>query len=153
MRCYRAPERDVDGDTMTDEGSQTPRKGPKPDQADDELSAELSRAAREAVRQPPDPRLEKSFAKLGLWSEAPSDAAADAPARPDDAPSPSPAAPDHEDLRSALSEVRTAIDELRSSVDGVASRAELSVRLGYVAVGLLVLIAVLNIVVLLRPGG
>jgi hypothetical protein len=139
---------------MTDEGSPTPRKGPKQDHADDEQSAELSRAAREAVRQPPDPRLEKSFAKLGLWSEAPSDAAPDAPARHGDAPSPpSPAAPDHEDLRSALSDVRSAVEELRAAVDAVGSRVELATRLGYVAVGLLALIVVLSILLLLRPAG
>ena len=144
----------MDRDTMTDEGSQTPRKGSKQDQVDDDLSAELSRAAREAVRQPPDPRLEKSFAKLGLWSEAPSDAATDAPARHGDSPSPpSPAAPGHEDLRTALSEVKTAVEDLRAAVDVVASRTELATRLGYVAVGLLAVIVVLTLLVLIRPGG
>src|SRR5690606_38537704 len=109
---------------------------------------------REAVRQPPDPRLEKSFAKLGLWSEAPSDEAADAPARHGDAPSPpSPAAPDHEDLRSSLSEVRAAVEELRASVDATSSRAELATRLRYISVGLLAVIVALSVLVLLRPGG
>lgn len=41
-------------------------KGPTPD---DEPTAELARAAREAVRQPPDPRLEAQFAHLALWGE------------------------------------------------------------------------------------
>jgi hypothetical protein len=47
-------------------GDSTREAGPSPD---DEASADLSRAAREAVRQPADPRLEKQFAYLGLWGE------------------------------------------------------------------------------------
>ncbi len=44
------------------------RRAPRPDDEtlDPEQAEALSKAAREAVRQPADPRLEKSFAHLGL---------------------------------------------------------------------------------------
>jgi hypothetical protein len=60
-----------------------------PPGGDDEQAEALSRAARDAVRQPADPRLEKSFAKLGLFGDEEvgaevtprSEAAADHPQR------------------------------------------------------------------------
>jgi len=127
---------------MTDEGTRTSRKGSKDDPAaDDEISAELSRAAREAVRQPPDPRLEASFAKLGLWSEPSSESADDAPTRSRDQPAPDQTGHDHEELRAAVAQVQGTLDVL-------ARRAELATRLGFVAIGLLVVVALL---VLVRP--
>ena len=54
---------------MTQERApRTRRRAPRQDEEtlDPEQAEALSRAAREAVRQPADPRLEKSFAHLGL---------------------------------------------------------------------------------------
>ena len=54
---------------MTQErAARTRRRAPRQDDEtlDPEQAEALSRAAREAVRQPADPRLEKSFAHLGL---------------------------------------------------------------------------------------
>jgi len=55
----------------------TPRTGSAPTPSE----AELSRMAREAVRQPPDPRLDKQLQRMGL-ADSPG-TAADASARPD----------------------------------------------------------------------
>jgi hypothetical protein len=57
---------------------------------DDEQAEALSRAAREAVRQPADPRLERSFAKLGLFSDDDNPTATTDPARPGTPPQPPP---------------------------------------------------------------
>ncbi|HEU0234962.1 MAG TPA: hypothetical protein VFR14_00835 [Candidatus Limnocylindrales bacterium] len=137
---------------MPDEDApRTSRRSAKADQAaDDELAAELSRAAREAVRQPPDPRLEASFAKLGLWSDpnAPADTGAgegEAPPRArvaDPAPPATSAADGHEDLRAALLEVRLASEGLRRRLD-------LALRLEAVVI---VLVAIVALLVLVRPG-
>lgn len=137
---------------MPDEDApRTSRRSAKADQAaDDELAAELSRAAREAVRQPPDPRLEASFAKLGLWSDpnAPAEADAavgEAPARAraaEPAPLPTAAADEHEDLRAALLEIRLATEGLRRRLD-------LALRLEAVVIALVAIVALLVIV---RPG-
>jgi hypothetical protein len=137
---------------MPDEDApRTSRRSAKADQAaDDELAAELSRAAREAVRQPPDPRLEASFAKLGLWSDpnAPADpdaAERETPARAhatDPAQLPTSAADGHEDLRAALLEIRLATEGLRRRLD-------LALRLEAVVI---VLVAIVALLVLVRPG-
>ena len=55
----------------------TPRTGPAPTPSE----AELSRMAREAVRQPPDPRLDRQLARMGLVDSPVT--AADAAARSD----------------------------------------------------------------------
>lgn len=137
---------------MPDEDApRTSRRSAKADQAaDDELAAELSRAAREAVRQPPDPRLEASFAKLGLWSDpnASSETAAaegEAPARAraaDPARLPTSATDGHEDLRAALLEIQLATEGLRRRLD-------LALRLEAV---IIVLVAIVALLVLVRPG-
>jgi hypothetical protein len=59
---------------------------------DPEAEEALSRAAREAVRQPADPRLERSFARLGLFTD--DDAPPAAPPRPGEpVPEPGPIRP------------------------------------------------------------
>lgn len=110
--------------------------------ADDEAAAELSRAAREAVRQPPDPRLEASFAKLGLWSDPHAPAAAEEPATRLRAAAAAPLPDEHEDLRAALTELRLATEGLRRRLD-------LAVRLEAVVV---VLLGILVVLVLVRQG-
>jgi len=136
---------------MPDEDApRTPRRSAKADQAaDDELAAELSRAAREAVRQPPDPRLEASFAKLGLWSDPDAPAAA-RPAAAEDQPrargrtadGSGPAVDEHDDLRAALVDIRLATEGLRRRLD-------LALRLEAVVI---VLVAIVALLVLVRPG-
>jgi hypothetical protein len=77
-------------------------EGPAPnrlsgDQDDAESSEALSRAAREAVRQPADPRLERSFARLGLFTEdevaVPRPGEPVHPVTPDRAPAAAPSGP------------------------------------------------------------
>ena len=54
----------------SDETSVPPTQSPKPDPPHTPTEAELSRIAREAVRQPADPRLDKQLERMGL-SDAP----------------------------------------------------------------------------------
>ena len=80
---------------------------------EDEPTEALSRAAREAVRQPPDPRLEQSFARLGLFG----DEDAPGPRRPRAArPGPTvvdpPPAADLEPLRREIAGWRTTAEDL-----------------------------------------
>src|SRR5687767_13236837 len=82
---------------------------------DDEQAEALSRAAREAVRQPADPRLEQSFARLGLFAdEEPARARLPRAARP--APTvvdpPAPAQPDLEPLRLEIAGWRSTAEDL-----------------------------------------
>jgi hypothetical protein len=136
---------------MPDEDApRTSRRSAKADQAaEDEAAAELSRAAREAVRQPPDPRLEASFAKLGLWSDpdAPdAQASTGETARSRGSVSPTERSDDgtadHADLRADLVNIRLATEGLRRRLD-------LAVRLEAVVI---VLLAVVILLVLIRPG-
>ena len=134
---------------MPDEDApRTSRRSAKADQAaEDELAAaELSRAAREAVRQPPDPRLEASFAKLGLWSvpDAPDaqGASGETERSRDSAPTTErghDGAGDHADLRADLVNIRLATEDLRRRLD-------LAVRLEAVVIVLLALVILLVIV-------
>lgn len=133
---------------MSDDESST--RGGKPTDdavaAEVEAAARLSRAARDAVRQPPDPRLEASFAKLGLWSDPDAPAATEEPAKARGSAAPTghtaDAAGDHDDLRTDLVNIRLAIETLRRRLD-------LAVRLEAVVI---VLLGVLVVLVLVRPG-
>ena len=114
-------------------------KGPAPD---DEASAELSRAAREAVRQPPDPRLERQFAHLALWGEPEGSEAA--PLRAAGSESGDAEAGR---LRAALVELGETLGELR------ATSARLERRLDVVnrwLVGLTAAVVILAVLVLVR---
>jgi hypothetical protein len=142
--------------------------GRRPGAHDDEpLDAEqaeaLSRAAREAVRQPADPRIERSFAHLGLVPEA--DAAAqpapaarsrsrrapasavDRPAREaaasPEAPHAAPGTLDAEPLLDAIAAWQRSTDELRRRLD----------ILTWLLAGVTALIGVLALVLILRGPG
>jgi hypothetical protein len=112
---------------------------------DDPQAEALSRAAREAVRQPADPRLERSFAKLGLSSDDHSPTATTDPARAASAPSPA-----------AIVGSATSVDlePLRVQLAGLQATTErLDRRMG-TAIGLLIGLAlglgVLIVLVLVR---
>lgn len=69
---------------MRDDVSEVPARATDPGDDEAARAAELSRAAREAVRQPADPRIDRQLARMGL---APDDSAGQAgdlrvPARP-----------------------------------------------------------------------
>ena len=104
-----------------DEPPMRPPQSPKADQTHTPTEAELSRIAREAVRQPADPRLDKQLERMGL---------ADAPAPPA-----SPANP------------QVAIDRTVDALSGRLGRIESIVWVLVVAVGLL---TVAVVVLLLR---
>jgi uncharacterized membrane protein len=104
------------------EPDKTPMRPPQPTKAEPAPSdAELSRIAREAVRQPADPRLDKQLERMGLT---------DAPAPPA-----SPASP------------RIAIDPTVEALGGRLRRVESIVWVLVAAVGIL---AVAVIILLLR---
>lgn len=113
----------------------TPSDATKPDKGpstpDDEASADLSRAAREAVRQPADPRLEKQFAYLGLWGEP---------------EPPSPAAPvgETKPLAEALGRLEVTSTGLEARLDGVMRLLAVVIRLlvvlTVVVIGLAILV-------------
>jgi hypothetical protein len=124
-----------------DETASSPRepartKAPMPDE---EPSAELSRAAREAVRQPPDPRLEKQFAHLALWGEP--EPAATPPEQPGGSP-----ADDSEAvrLREAITELQAASTAIEGRLDGLLRLLAIVIRmlvvLTVVVVGLVILV-------------
>jgi hypothetical protein len=71
---------------VPDPGAADAADTPDPEQAD-----RLSRAARDVVHQPADPRLEKAFGHLGLFPDPP----------PDDVPSPAEPAPPERPARPA----------------------------------------------------
>jgi hypothetical protein len=110
-----------------------------PTTPDDQPSAELSRAAREAVRQPPDPRLEKQFAYLGLWGEPEA-------ATPGAGPSPGSAAPAESSRTDALlATLETRSVAVEARLDAVTRLLALVIRLLAV---LIVIVLGLAIVVL-----
>lgn len=113
----------------------------EPTTPDDQPSAELSRAAREAVRQPPDPRLEKQFAYLGLWGEPEA-------ASPVAGPSPGSAAP----VESARSDALLATLETRSVA--VEARLDAVTRLLALVIRLLavLIVIVLGLAILVLAG-
>lgn len=118
-------------------GDETPPKGgrtatrrvaTKTETTDPEVDEALSRAAREAVRQPADPRLEKSFAKLGLFTDEPATDPEDKPAAtvkeparaqvtPPIAPVASPANPAHEPVSIASVALEESVSNLTRRVD------------------------------------
>lgn len=106
-------------ETSSDATKPTPTTTPPPD---DEPSAELSRAAREAVRQPPDPRLEKQFAYLGLWGESETTAAPTTEADP--------------------TQLAEALAGLEAATEGLARRVDDAMRLLALVVRLLVVLTV-----------
>ena len=55
---------------MDDDTSEIRPKSPKAEPAPGPTDAELSRIARQAVHQPPDARLDKQLARMGLLDEA-----------------------------------------------------------------------------------
>ena len=80
-------------------------------------AAELSRAAREAVRQPADPRLDRQLARMGLAAPATEEAPASGnvdrePSRPD-------RAEELEALRSTLASTGTALADVTRRVDAL----------------------------------
>ena len=80
------------------------------DATDDETAAELSRAAREAVRQPADPRIDRQLARMGL-TPAPEDAPA---APPTERQLARPARTDElEQLRVTLAAAQGSLDQAR----------------------------------------
>lgn len=92
---------------------------------EDEAEAELSRAARQAVRQPPDPRIEKSFAHLGLGLDA-------EPARPP---------------TTDLAPVLAALAALQASTENTARQVR---ALAWAIAALAVVVGVLAVVVVTR---
>jgi len=81
--------------------------------AEDESSEALSRAAREAVRQPADPRLEESFARLGLFNDEEGNAPKRARVgRAGPTVVDAPPAPDLEPLRREIAGWRTTAEDL-----------------------------------------
>lgn len=124
-------------DDDTPSGSERKAEATPPD---DQASAELSRAAREAVRQPPDPRLEKQFAYLGLWGESEA-------ASPGAGSSPGSAAP----VESARTDALLATLETRSvaveaRLDAVMRLLALIVRLLAVLIVIVLVLAILVLV-------
>ena len=116
---------------------------PTPDEiaaAEAEQAERLSRAAREAVRQPADPRLEKSFGHLGLFGDEdqpPAGAAARTAPAASVVPAP-PAPVDLEPLRADLLALRLAVNRLDRRLGTV---------LGFLAI-LAVVTAILAVIVL-----
>jgi len=118
-------------DDPTRRARQTPALTDDPPH-DDEQSQALSRAARDAVRQPADPRIEKSFAHLGIVSEA-------AP----DTPGPDASAFDQAPLLEAIATWLRSTDDLRRRLDVVT----------WLLAGLTVLIGLLAVVLIVRGPG
>jgi hypothetical protein len=77
---------------------------------DDETAAELSRAAREAVRQQADPRIDRQLARMGLAPEP--DESVDVPA-PERAATRSGPSEDVEGLRASLAEAQSSLELTR----------------------------------------
>jgi hypothetical protein len=110
--------------------------------ADDEQAEALSRAARQAVRQPADPRLEKSFAKLGLFSddETPAVTAVSPAPAPEPAPAASSPGLDLDPLRAEIAALRAATEQAERRLTIVM----------YAVMGALVALGLLIVVVLAR---
>jgi hypothetical protein len=104
-----------------DETPVSPSQSPKPEPTSAPTDAELSRIAREAVRQPADPRLDKQLERMGL----------------SDAPAPT----------AATAKAHVAIDPTVEALQGRLRRVESIVWILVVAVGIL---AVAVVVLLLR---
>jgi hypothetical protein len=123
-----------DDDTPT-----TRRPSPTDDETapDDEPFGDLSKAAREAVRQPADPRLEAQIARLGLSPDA------EPPRRPRGRRTEAePAAgAETERIVEALAATQSATDRLERRVE----------VLTYVLVALAVVLTILVVVVTVRP--
>jgi hypothetical protein len=139
----------------------------KSDAASAEAEEALSRAAREAVRQPADPRLEKSFARLGLFTDEETPAAPPRPGEPvpdpgrGPAPAPAPARPapvvptvgsispavDLDPLRADVSALQAAVSAVQASADRLESRLG---TVTWLAMALLVAVGLLAVVVLVR---
>jgi hypothetical protein len=135
----------------------------KSDAASAEAEEALSRAAREAVRQPADPRLEKSFARLGLFTDEETPAAPPRPGEPvpDPGRGPAPARPapvvpavgsispavDLDPLRADVSALQAAVSAVQASADRLESRLG---TITWLAVALLVAVGLLAVVVLVR---
>jgi hypothetical protein len=110
---------------------------------DDETAAELSRAAREAVRQPADPRIDRQLARMGL-APPPEDAeAADRPERPAGRAAPSPL----EMLRSELDGTRDTVAATQEGLDRTRTRLDM---LTWVVIFEGIAIAILAALLLLR---
>ena len=118
---------------MEDDSTPKARPGsPKGPSTSEPSEGELSRIAREAVRQPPDPRLEKQLAWMGLG-----DAAAPAERQPGTAePAPQPAQPTG--LPVAIGPITSDLEPLRAQLR----------RLEQIVWALVVLTAVLAVLVL-----
>ena len=101
---------------------------------DDLPPDELSHIAREAVRQPPDPRIDAHLARMGLTGDA--DAAAPATA----AAAPKPAPPSVPDLTPEVASLRAAVAGLEARLDLATGRLRF-VSLGLVAVAVVAAIA------------
>jgi hypothetical protein len=136
-------QRDQQGLDMFDDETTTSKPQAEPESADAaDVDAQLSRAAREAVRQPADPRLEASFAKLaGVATDA------SAPRRT--------AAPSSSSVPGAASSAE--IDELRAAVAASQAAAEQTVRrlerVTWTLVGVVVVLAVVAGLLLIRSVG
>jgi hypothetical protein len=113
-------------------------------QLDDEAAAELSRAAREAVRQPADPRIDRQLARMGLAPLPEEDAGA---ATPPERPSGRAAPTAIEMVRSELDGVRDTLAATRESLDGTRSRLDM---LTWVVIFMGISIAILAVLLLLR---
>ncbi len=111
-----------------------PRAGTTADQPDaDEPSAELSRAARDAVRQPADPRIEASFARiagLAVADPAPVRTASDASRAPATRSDESVRAPDGTDDRLAV--VERQVRRLEVALVAVAALAIVAIAVALV---------------------
>jgi hypothetical protein len=117
------------------------RRLPRPEEPlfDTESFGDLSEAAREAVRQPADPRIDAHLAHLGLTDEP-------APRRSTRAattePEPAPATPAVPDLSPEVERLRATVDALGATVAALERRARL-LTWALVAVLLLAVAAVL----------
>lgn len=124
------------GSAGTDEGEP---------ELDDETAAELSRAAREAVRQPADPRIDRQLARMGLAPAPDETEPASPPGRAPARPTPSEA-----ELARLRTEVETAHDDLavtRSALARTRGRLDL---LTWVVTFEGIAIAILAVLLLVR---
>jgi hypothetical protein len=101
---------------------------------DDLPPDELSHIAREAVRQPADPRIDAHLARMGLTGDT--DAAAPAPA----AAAAKPASPTVPDLTPEVAALRASVTALEAKLDLATGRLRL-VSFGLVAVAVVAAIA------------
>lgn len=128
---------------------------PRDPAADPEQAEALSRAAREAVRQPADPRLERSFAKLGLFTDdTPTEAGTQPPSASPPSPSTSATATPVAAVVGAaapavdLDPLRAQLATLQATTERVDRRlATMTILLIIVALG----VAIVALLVLVRP--